>query len=246
MATPPAYTSNQNRLIVYFDEKEIEEMIQGFRKLPKAYMQAKYMGSVLRQAIKPGKKKLKELTPKGPTGNLRRAVAAKTVRYSKQDYGWAVALAGYRRAGTGKSESAAGGSVRKGKDRGYHQGFVEFGTKVRFTEGSIASSFRTRGPFLLEKKQVRRRKVGKVLVNAPFRADNTVHTVPKLPHAFFKRAPDGQKVNVKKAPKQSPVKRAFTASLPAMRALMLKLAPGALGKATKEILYRNGRTGGKS
>ena len=150
--------ANQNQVVVLFPESEFDDVVEAFKRINRNYVAAKHMGAALRKAIKPGNKALRKNTPRGPTGNLKRAIATKVVKYWKQDYGWAAALTGYRRSGTGDAKSFGGGSVRVGNDRAFHQGFVEFGTKKRRTaNGSIASSFNTRGPFKLEVKESRKR-----------------------------------------------------------------------------------------
>ena len=85
--------------------------------------------AALEKAIKPAEAALKQITPLGPTGNLRRAIKSKVVVY--RDDGVAVAVLGFRRAARGDSGSAAGGSVRKGPDRARHQYWLEEGTAER-------------------------------------------------------------------------------------------------------------------
>lgn len=90
---------------------------------------AQVLTPIIRAAIQPTVRRLREITPVGPTGNLKRAVTSKVVTY-KQD-GVAVGIVGYTRAGSGPSSSAAGGSVRAGKDRAFHQWWLERGTDER-------------------------------------------------------------------------------------------------------------------
>jgi len=73
--------------------------------------------------------RLREVSPVGPTGNLKRAVTSKVVEYGLD--GVAVGIVGYRRAGRADSSSAAGGSVRAGPDRAFHQWWLENGTQGR-------------------------------------------------------------------------------------------------------------------
>jgi hypothetical protein len=87
------------------------------------------LGSAIEKALEPAKLRLRENTPAGPTGNLKRAVNMKVVEYPKS--GVAVGLLGYNRAAVGKSTSAAGGTVQAGPDRAFHQWWLEFGTKQR-------------------------------------------------------------------------------------------------------------------
>jgi hypothetical protein len=86
------------------------------------------VADAIKKAIPPVESRLRALTPVGPTGNLKAAVNSKIVRYAS---GNAVGVVGYNRAGKGRSSSAAGGRVRKGPDRAFHQFWIEDGTKDR-------------------------------------------------------------------------------------------------------------------
>jgi hypothetical protein len=90
---------------------------------------AETLAEALDKALFPAMSRLRENTPVGPTGNLKRAVNMKIVKYKNS--GVAVGLIGYNRAGVGKSSSAAGGTVQAGPDRAFHQWWLEFGTKQR-------------------------------------------------------------------------------------------------------------------
>jgi len=90
---------------------------------------APLLGEALERATWPMYLRLREVTPDGPTGNLKRAVRQKVKTYPRD--GGAVGLVGYERAGANSSASAAGGSVRAGSDRAFHQWWLEFGTKPR-------------------------------------------------------------------------------------------------------------------
>ena len=91
----------------------------------------------LEKAVRPALAKLQQVTPRGPTDNLYRAAMSKVKPYPRD--GNAVAIIGYKRAGTGKSESAAGGKVRTGPDRAFHQWWVENGTNDR-TVGKFSNT----------------------------------------------------------------------------------------------------------
>lgn len=90
---------------------------------------AEIMSRALEKAIFPMQLRLREVTPLGPTGNLKRAVDSKVVKYSKD--GTAVGIVGYRRSGKGGSASFGGGTIRVGPDRAFHQWWLEEGTKAR-------------------------------------------------------------------------------------------------------------------
>jgi hypothetical protein len=112
-----------------FDFPELERIRNELRALGNKEANAAILGDALEKAIFPAQLRLREVTPDGPTGNLKRAVSSKVKTYPKD--GGAVALVGYERSAVGPSESAQGGSVRAGKDRAFHQWWLEFGTKPR-------------------------------------------------------------------------------------------------------------------
>lgn len=109
--------------------EELRSLQQSIRRFFPTSRAAQVLAPIIRKAIKPTENYLRYITPVGPTGNLKRAVTSKVVQY-KQD-GVAVGIVGYTRAGAGASSSAAGGSVRAGKDRAFHQWWIERGTKER-------------------------------------------------------------------------------------------------------------------
>lgn len=116
---------------------ELSVEMQGLRELQDALgktlkdnpSKAKLLAAALEKAVWPVQLRLREVTPLGPTGNLRRAVDSKVVEYGLD--GRAVAIVGYKRAGRERSESAAGGTVRAGPDRAFHQWWLENGTRAR-------------------------------------------------------------------------------------------------------------------
>ena len=54
----------------------VEEILRAFQILPRN-IQKKYLGAAVREASENEVPELKSLTPKGPTGNLRRSVGFK-------------------------------------------------------------------------------------------------------------------------------------------------------------------------
>lgn len=146
----------------------LQELQEAFRMLPNN-IAAKHMAASLGRAIDPALKRLKKNTPKGPTGNLRRLVKKKTLKYIKDGAG--AAIAGYPK----KPRSA---DVNDYEDiaKGYHAHLVEKGTKPRKTKYSrVASSYDSRGPFQI--KRLKSKKLRGVL-----------RTTPKPPKAFLKSA----------------------------------------------------------
>lgn len=225
--------------------RRLQEAFRGFR----TSLARKHMGAAIRRSLKPGIDALKRNTPKGPTGNLRRAIASKVKTYVS---GNAVGLVGFVAAGSGKSKSAGGGKIQKGKDRAYHAGFLEFGTKERVIKtssrragASVASSFRTLGPFKIAKTARRGKFAGVVRVS----------TTPRYPKAFFKKAPRGGILSLREMPMGGklggpPVKDAYNESLGSMRSQLGIEMTKSLIAAQKDLAAnfpakRNDPSGGK-
>lgn len=239
----------QTALAVTMQYPDLEELRQEFRKLPKN-LAARYMEPVMKKAIEPGLKKLRQITPRGPSGNLRKSVRKKTKKYVKD--GTAVGLVGY--------------TVGKGA-KGYHQGWLEFGTKDRKTKGRFASSLRwpeggPRGAFEIvnsynKTRQARaagrradraaargvrqyaaglgassaaRKTAGRVIAlrqkqSVLQAAGRKLRTKPRPPKAFFKSAPAGQVVQLGRmriggSTGKPPVKTAFAAARGEMVGIM--------------------------
>lgn len=106
--------------------RELRDRLKAFFPNKKA---AEVLTPVIRKAVQPTVRRLREVSPVGPTGNLKRAATSKVVAY-KND-GVAVGIVGYTRAGRQAAVSAAGGSVRAAKDRAFHQWWLEYGTQDR-------------------------------------------------------------------------------------------------------------------
>lgn len=210
-------------VVIKAEFPDLRALREQFRQLPQQ-ASADYFEKAIRAALQPAKARLTALTPVGPTGNLRAAIAIKTQRYRKT--GNAVGLVGYRVAGKAPTESAAGGTVLiakgRSKDRAFHQGFIEFGTRARRVDtfsntpymrkehlrngkpvrahlvkgqnAYIASSFRRLGPFAVKR-----------FGNAAF---NAFRTDPPYPKAFFRKS--SSPIVLPPVDRQSPIKRAYT------------------------------------
>jgi len=194
---------------------ELTELREQFKKLP-TNIAAKHLGASLRKAMAPGLTALKRNTPKGPTGNLRKSIKLKIKPYPKN--GNAVGLVGYE--------------IGKGS-KGYHQGFLEFGTKERRTKKRFASSWKRS---LLNNAGASR--AGFQILN-PKRGRNSgkLVTSPKPPKAFFKSAKAGQQVDLGRMPVGGrtgvpPVKTSFTQS----RAQMVSILQTELGTRLEKAL----------
>lgn len=249
---------------------DLEDLRQEFRRLPKT-LAARYMEKGMKKAIEPGLKKLRQITPRGPTGNLKKSVRKKTKKYVKD--GTAVGLVGY--------------TVGKGA-KGYHQGFLEFGTKDRKTKGRFASSLRwpngdPRGQFEVinnykKTKQARgagrradrladrtarsfarglgassaaRAAAGKIMAlrqkqSVLESAGRKLRTKPRPPKAFFKSAPSGQVVELGRmriggSTGKPPVKTAFQESRGEMLGVLREQMAAQLELACLENLYRSAK-----
>lgn len=196
---------------------ELEKLRAGIRNLGDKEAAAELLGEALYKAVYPAFLRLGEVTPIGPTRNLRRAVDLKVKTYKRT--GGAVALFGYRRAGAGPASSAQGGSVRGGKDRAFHQWWLEFGTKARFVTKISNKPYQRRSPTTpFTRVRNNREEVvrGKGVVHwvsgqnaviassfnrlGPFKfvknREGRVQTDPPYDKAFFRKAKKGQTIRI--------------------------------------------------
>jgi hypothetical protein len=118
--------------------------------------------------------------------------------------GGAVGLIGYRRAGAAQATSAAGGSVRAGPDRAFHQWWLEFGTQQRVVSKKSVKPYVRKahlrrmpsGTTVEVQQHVVQKGQGKYIASSfnrlgPFKMvrdldRNRVQTDPAYPRAFFK------------------------------------------------------------
>lgn len=244
---------------------DLADLRAEFRALPRS-LAAKHMEPAMRKAVKPGLAALRKATPRGPTGNLKKAIKTKTKKYVKD--GAAVGLVGY---------STGRGSL------GYHQGLLEFGTKNRQTKGRIASMFGNKyygGPFQIIndfKARTRGRRAsaradrlaarGARLLGASLGVSSQargiagrvtaarqkasqyeakarkLRTKPRPPKAFFKSAPVGERVQLGKMPVggrtgKPPVRSAFEQSRTEMGAVLKTQMAFQLESALRELVGR--------
>lgn len=197
---------------------EIKAIAKELRDFPRA-TRRKYMRAAFTAAANVGKSALKKITPRGPTGNLKKSVVAK----SSPGYG----LAGYRRPPR-KSDPDDAGS------KGSHQGFLEFGTKPRRTKGRIASSFNT-------KTKGRQSSGMRIVVASRGKNAGKLRTTnPKYPKSFFKAAPRGQTVDLKRMPVggrlgKPPIVTAFKQSQSQITTVLREQLATAYTRASKDI-----------
>ncbi len=195
----------------------LDEITAQFKKIGDKKVASLHMGAALRKAAKPALEALKSITPKGPTGNLRKSIQITVRNYWNQ--GNAAAFVEHK------------SSKRLGK-KGMHSSILEFGTKPRFTKERIASSYNKRGPFKIIQKKVA--KSGKNKGKVRFT------TSPKHPKAFFKSAPLDKKVALGTGPALHLVSRAYSRSLPQIQTALTKELTIALGKAIAQAGFTEG------
>jgi len=114
-----------------FDFPDFNGLADKFRELPKSLASAA-IGAGVKRAMKPAEQALKQAVPVGPTGNLKRGVATKAKRYPKT--GAAVAIVGFRKAGSKGPPKEGTKRRNKASDKTQHQFLVEYGSKQRRTK----------------------------------------------------------------------------------------------------------------
>jgi len=178
--------------------KDLKASIRAFFPRKEA---SEVLAEVIEKAILPSYLRLQEVTPRGPTRNLRSAASMKVVKYPTM--GTAVGLIGYRRAGAASSVSARGGSVRAAPDRAFHQWWIEFGTKQRVVAKFSDKPYARRGHQRRMKSGIVAdvgphvvKRQGKYIASSfnrlgPFQLQRAsdhsrVQTDPAYPNAFFR------------------------------------------------------------
>jgi hypothetical protein len=241
--------------------RSLREQLGRFLLPPQA---TSVIAAALRKAIAPAVVRLRELTPVGPTGNLKRAVSSKVIEY-KND-GVAVALAGYTRAGRQPSGSAAGGSVRSGKDRAYHQWWLEYGTDERKVDKFSSTPYMRRSP---TRPYVRTRlgrqetvrgtgvmhvvkgqnayiassfnKLGPFKIAKPEGGGAAFETDPPYPRAFFKKKKDP--ITIRPTPaggiaRKSPVNTTFLETQDQMASILERELSLSIAEAWAALRFR--------
>jgi len=116
---------------ISFEFPDIPGLADKFRALP-ASLASAAIGTAVKKALQPAQEKLKQITPVGPTGNLKRGIATKAKRYPKTKA--AVAIVGYRKPNSSKPPKSGTKRRNRPADKTQHQFLVEFGTKPRLTK----------------------------------------------------------------------------------------------------------------
>jgi hypothetical protein len=98
----------------------VEDILRRMSQVPPT-IQKKYLAAAVRAAGKEEVKEIRQLTPRGPTGNLKRSVGLVVEKRRKART--ATGVIGYRRSGTNKSTM------------GFHAHWIEEGVKDRYPKG---------------------------------------------------------------------------------------------------------------
>jgi len=201
--------------IVIDEFKQISDMLRDY---PRA-IRRKYMKAAFNAVTKPAMRALKQATPRGPTGNLKRSVTKKVSAN--------FAIVGYAAARRNAAEN----------QKGYHQNLLEYGGKrIRRTEGRIASTFNNAGKGRGGKIQTRVTKQGK--------NRGRLRTIsPKFPKGFLKSAPAGERVSLGKMPVggrtgKPPIRTAFNAAQGEIRSVLKQQMSTVLERANNDMARR--------
>ena len=247
---------------IAFEFPELERIRTELRALGDKRANAVLLGDALEKAIFPAQLRLREVTPDGPTGNLKRAITSKVKVYPND--GGAVGLVGYERSGQSDSASAQGGTVRAGKDRAFHQWWLEFGTKPRQINRKSVKPYDRRG-------HTRRMRSGKIvdvqphtveagqnqyiasswnrlgpfkMISTPRQPDGSraVQTDPGYPNAYFRASSTPFQIPptpVGGVSGQPPVKTAFEDSQSSMAFILTQELRISLSRAWDALTLRD-------
>ena len=197
--------------IVIDEFKQISDMLRDY---PRA-IRRKYMKAAFNAVTKPAMRALKQATPRGPTGNLKRSVTKKVSAN--------FAIVGYAAARRNAEEN----------QKGYHQNLLEYGgRKIRRTKGRVASTFASQGKGRSGKIETRTTKQGKLRT-----------TRPRFPKGFLKSAPAGERVTLGKMPVggrtgKPPIRTAFSAAQGEIRSVLKQQMSTVLERANKDMADR--------
>lgn len=247
------------RIDLSLDASEITQLRDALGNLFDNKGLARTLQEALKKAIKPAEQRLKQITPEGPTGNLKRAVASKTKAYEKD--GTAVGLVGYVQSTREPSTAVAGaGSVRRGKNRGFHQWWLEFGTQERFITKISNTPYGRRGhlrrvpgrPAVEVRPHIVKAGQNAVIASSfnkrgpVFNSDGS-----KTPYSFFKKAKKGESfISVKSmpaggTPRLPPVRTALEQSQPQITQILQQELRISLERALNTITFAStGTVGG--
>ena len=255
-------------IVIAANFPDLKEVRDAIRSLGDKQFTAISLKDALQKAIQPAEARLRELTPVGPTGNLRAAVMSLAKAYTKS--GNAVGLIGYRATGKRGSESAAGGKVRVSSgrvgDRAYHQWLIEYGTESRIVSKFSNTPYQRKSPSVpFVRTRMGRQEVvrGKGVVHTvkgqnayiassykslgPFGMirqpgnRSRVQTDPPTPGAYFKKSPSP--IVIPPSPEggvagQPPIRTAFQQTQGQVAAILQQELRISLERALSTLTYR--------
>jgi len=201
--------------IVLDEFKQIAGMLRDY---PRA-IRRKYMKAAFNAVTKPAMRALKQATPRGPTGNLKRSVTKKVSAN--------FAIVGYAAARRNADEN----------QKGYHQNLLEYGgRKIRRTKGRVASTFASQGKGRSGKIETRTTKRGK-------NRGKLRTTRPRFPKGFLKSAPAGERVTLGKMPVggrtgKPPIRTAFNAAQGEIRSVLKQQMSTVLQRANRDLAIK--------
>jgi hypothetical protein len=168
-----------------FEFPDIDGLAAKFRELPKSLASAA-IGAGVKRAMKPAQERLKATTPVGPTGNLRRGVATKAKRYPQT--GAAVAIVGYRKAGSKGPPKEGVKRRNKAADKTKHQFLVEYGSKQRFTKsGANRGRMPAKAPVQMAWRAAESQVAGLLTQEMKTAYENALKQLPKFLAARAKK-----------------------------------------------------------
>jgi hypothetical protein len=240
------------------DASELTKLRESLGKIFDNKGLARTLEAALKKAIKPAEERLRQITPVGPTENLRNAVSSKSKAYEKD--GSAVGLVGYRQSTKEPSTPIAGArSVRKGKNRGFHQWWLEFGTKEREVTKVADKPYtrrahqrRMRSGVIAEINAHQVKGQGAVIASSFIKRGQVFNDDGSLkPYAFFKKGKKGvTAISVGSTPaggKQGvpPVQTALRETQPQIAAILEQELRISLERAVSSIAFAStGTVGG--
>lgn len=168
-----------------FEFPDIDGLAAKFRELPKSLASAA-IGAGVKRAMKPAQERLKATTPVGPTGNLRRGVATKAKRYPQT--GAAVAIVGYRKAGSKGPPKEGVKRRNRAADKTQHQFLVEYGSNQRFTKsGANRGRMPAKAPVQMAWRAAESQVAGLLTQEMKAAYENALKQLPKFLAARAKK-----------------------------------------------------------
>lgn len=169
---------------------------------------AKHITPAVKAAIEVGMKQLEKAVPIGPTGNLKKGLGIKVIKYVENMT--AVGLAGYK--------------IKGGRGATNHMHLLEYGTKQRTTRGKFASSYK--------------RQKFKVSWPSRGADANRMSVLPQNRFNFYYVNWKGGTVKTGQVKPMNIMERTFEKSKGQMRSVLKNEMASRMKKAAKEFAFR--------